>query len=111
MVSSSHEDRSAFRFINYFPGRGTLLEQIYLVGKSVGYAKVRMPGQASPFVEGILRVLEVRRLDVSSDVRDRVTACTDLDRLTVWLRRALTVAKAEELFTESERAPEEPPGS
>ena len=77
-------------FITYFPGRGTVRETAYLEGKAEGEAK----GEA----KGILRVLEVRGLPISEAVRERITACTDLDRLNEWLDRAGTVARAEDLF-------------
>jgi hypothetical protein len=31
-------------------------------------------------------------------VRDRITLCRDLDRLAVWLKRAVDVAAAAEIF-------------
>ncbi|MCI3276145.1 hypothetical protein [Streptomyces cylindrosporus] len=77
-------------FVSYFPGRGTVRETAYLEGKAEGEAK------------GVLRVLEVRGLAVGDDVRARITACTDLDRLNDWLDRAGIVQSAEELFTEAE---------
>jgi hypothetical protein len=77
-------------FVSYFPGRGTVRETAYLEGEAKGEAK------------GVLRVLEVRGLAISDEVRSRITACTDLDRLNDWLDRAGTVESAEELFTETE---------
>lgn len=44
-------------------------------------------------------MLEVRGLPLSDDVRQRITACTDLDRLNDWLDRSGTVERAEDLFT------------
>ena len=41
-------------------------------------------------IRAILLVLEVRDVAVPDDVRDRVKACTDIDQLETWLRRALT---------------------
>ncbi|MFC8514224.1 hypothetical protein [Streptomyces sp. NPDC057257] len=81
-------------FVSYFPGRGTVRETAYLEGKAEGKAE----GEA----KGVLRVLEVRGLAVADDVRARITACTDLDRLNDWLDRAGIVQSAEELFTEAE---------
>ena len=49
--------------------------------------------------ETILTVLEVRRLPVSGDIRDRVTTCADLARLDDWLDRVGTAERAEDLFT------------
>ncbi|MBB5123937.1 hypothetical protein FHS32_000665 [Streptomyces albaduncus] len=39
-----------------------------------------------------------RGLDVSDDVRSRITGCIDSDLLRCWLARAVTVPKAEEIF-------------
>ncbi len=74
--------------VTHFPGHGTLFEEKYLEGRAEGEAK------------GILRVLEVRGLPLSDDVRQRITTCTDLDRLNDWLDRSGTVERAEDLFTE-----------
>lgn len=84
--------RNIMGFVNYFPGRGTVLEKAYVEGKDEGKAA----GEA----KGVLRVLEVRGLPVSDDVRERITSCTDLARLDDWLDRAGTVTDVAELFTE-----------
>ncbi|MER7689566.1 hypothetical protein [Streptomyces sp. NPDC097610] len=47
----------------------------------------------------ILRVLEKRAVEISEDVRERITSCTGLDTLTLWFDRSLTATTAEELFT------------
>ncbi|WP_330288353.1 hypothetical protein [Streptomyces sp. NBC_00576] len=73
-------------FVSYFPGRGTVRETAYLEGQAKGKA------------EGILFVLEVRGIPVAADVRERITTCTDLDRVDTWLERSRTVARAEDLF-------------
>ncbi|MEV7083431.1 hypothetical protein AB0N88_33600 [Streptomyces sp. NPDC093516] len=77
----------------YFPGRGTLFEQTYLEGKAEGKAENQ--------VESVLRVLEKRGVPLTTDDRERITSCTDLDTLTLWFDRSLTVATAEELFSEA----------
>jgi hypothetical protein len=41
---------------------------------------------------------EARGLQVSEDARTRITGCTDLDQLEIWVRRAATVGSVEELF-------------
>ncbi|MGA5121162.1 hypothetical protein [Streptomyces pseudogriseolus] len=42
----------------------------------------------------------MRGLAISDDVRERVTTCTDLDRLHDWLDRSGTAERAEDLFVE-----------
>ncbi|WP_239064214.1 MULTISPECIES: hypothetical protein [unclassified Streptomyces] len=82
--------------VTHFPGHGTLFEEKYLEGKAEGEAR----GE----VRGILRVLEVRGIAVSDEVRRRITDCTDLDVLGDWLDRSGTVERAEDLFDGREPA-------
>ncbi|WP_345623803.1 hypothetical protein [Streptomyces ziwulingensis] len=88
--------------ISYFPGRGTVFEEAYYDGEAKGKAAGEAAGQAKGMTQGraesVLRVLEVRGLAVSDDVRTRVTECGDVDRLDVWLGRAVTVERVEDLF-------------
>jgi hypothetical protein len=89
--------RRDMSFVSYFPGRGTVRETAYLEGKAEGEAK----GEA----KGILSVLEVRGIPVPDSVRERITACTDLDRMDAWLERSRTVERAEDLFAEDPEVP------
>jgi len=74
----------------YFPGRGTLIELAHIESKT----------------EDILRVLEVRGLPVSDEVRAHIASCTNIDRLLTWLERAVTVTRAEDLFIDSPNTPD-----
>ncbi|MGP4010779.1 hypothetical protein [Streptomyces sp. 4N124] len=87
--------RDIMTFVNYFPGEGTLLEKAYVEGEARGEAK------------GVLAVLEAREIPVSEDIRERITACTDVDRVDYWLRKAITVTHAEDLFAEDPDISEE----
>ncbi|GAA2248913.1 hypothetical protein GCM10010232_40440 [Streptomyces amakusaensis] len=51
-------------------------------------------------VRVILRILEKRGVPVGPAARERIAGCTDLDTLSRWLERALTVTEAEGLFRE-----------
>ncbi|WP_426364766.1 hypothetical protein [Streptomyces sp. E-08] len=62
----------------------------------------RDEGRAQGNADAILIVLEQRGLAVSEAVRERVASCDDPDVLRRWLVRAVTVASAEEIFTENE---------
>lgn len=81
-------------------------EIAYLRGKienwPPGYAEQWAIGYAHGLAEGkartILTVLEVRRLPVSGDIRDRVTTCADLARLDDWLDRAGTAECVADVF-------------
>ncbi|WP_328749732.1 hypothetical protein OHT57_30430 [Streptomyces sp. NBC_00285] len=87
-------------FVSYFPGRGTVRETAYLEGKSEGKAEGKAEGRAEGEAKGILSVLEVRGIPVPDRVRERITTCTDPDRMDAWLERSRTVERAEDLFAE-----------
>ncbi len=80
--------RKLMGFTNYFPGRGTLLEETYLEGEARGEAKA------------ILRFLEGRGISVPEDARNRITNCTDLDVLNRWLDRTPHAECVHDLFAE-----------
>ncbi|MDH6625230.1 hypothetical protein M2271_003034 [Streptomyces sp. LBL] len=82
--------RTLMTFTNFFPGRGTLLEETYLEGEAAGEAK----GEA----KAILRFLEVRDIPVPDDARERILTCTDLDVLNRWLDRTVTAETVDDLF-------------
>ncbi|MET8828834.1 hypothetical protein ABZX33_23545 [Streptomyces sp. NPDC004608] len=86
---SGEEWSRIMTFVSYFPGRGTVRETAYLEGKAEGKA------------EAILLVLDVRGIPVPDAVRERITTCTDLDLMDIWMERSRTVERAEELFTDS----------
>jgi hypothetical protein len=62
--------------------------------------KGRTEGEAKGQARGVLRVLEIRGLSVSATHRERILSCTDLDMLNIWTDGAVTVASADELFTQ-----------
>lgn len=101
--------RDMMSFVSYFPGRGTVREAAYLEGKAEGKAEGEAVGRVGGLVEDralmILRALEKRGIPVPEDTRERVTSCTDLDTLTAWFDRSLTVATAEGLFAENPEVP------
>jgi hypothetical protein len=55
-------------------------------------------GQARGRVSSILGFLEARGLSISDEQRARIEACSDLDVLDGWVRRAATIATIDELF-------------
>ncbi|MDX3308296.1 hypothetical protein ACWGH3_04295 [Streptomyces sp. NPDC054884] len=70
--------------------------------KSYIFEEFRDEGRAQRGAEDILLVLNARGLDVSDEVRERVTGCDDPDLLRHWLTRAVTALSAEEIFAEKE---------
>ncbi|MFC9845627.1 hypothetical protein ACFWFF_18840 [Streptomyces sp. NPDC060223] len=66
--------------------------------------KVRDEGRIEDRIEMIVKILELRGLQVPDSVRLRVQACSDLDQLKVWSERAVQVADPADLFS-----PDAPP--
>jgi hypothetical protein len=61
-----------------------------------GMAKGRAEGEA----EALLAVLDARGIHVPDDIRVDITACTDTAQLEVWIRRAVTAEKIEDVVNE-----------
>lgn len=55
-------------------------------------------GRAEGEARAILGVLDARGIHVPDDANARITACTDLDQLNIWVRRAATAATIDDLF-------------
>lgn len=67
-------------------------------------------GLANGKAKGTLAILNARGIPVPDSVRERITTCTDLDRMDAWLERSRTVERAEDLFADGLDVPEERPG-
>ncbi|WP_328555087.1 MULTISPECIES: hypothetical protein [unclassified Streptomyces] len=65
--------------------------------------QLRDEGRIEDRIEMILRILELRGIQVSESVRLRVQACSDLEQLKPWSERAVHVTDPADLFT-----PEQP---
>jgi hypothetical protein len=61
----------------------------------------RDEGRVDAIAKSILVVLEARGLEVADEVRARVEECTDLDLLREWVKRSVTVERAEQIFDDS----------
>ncbi|MFD5552858.1 hypothetical protein ACFWIA_03355 [Streptomyces sp. NPDC127068] len=72
----------------YFPGRGTIVEESYLKGRTDGRAVT------------IIDILGMRGLTIPDGVRERITSTTDEDTLIQWLERALTATAVDDLFVD-----------
>ncbi|MFE1288541.1 hypothetical protein [Streptomyces sp. NPDC058751] len=58
----------------------------------------RVEGRIEDRIEMILRILELRGIEVSDSTRLRVQACSDLEQLKVWSERAVHVTDPADLF-------------
>ncbi|MFD3684289.1 hypothetical protein ACFWTE_05665 [Nocardiopsis sp. NPDC058631] len=74
--------------------RTELIGRPFREGEAKGQAEGRAEGRA----EAILGILDARGIAVSDGVRERVTSSTDLAELDRWVRRAVGVERAEDLF-------------
>lgn len=55
-------------------------------------------GEARGEATAVLRVLKARGIPVSDKARERITSCTDLDQLSIWLDRVSLVDSTDKLF-------------
>ncbi|MEO3974230.1 hypothetical protein [Streptomyces sp. CAU 1734] len=78
----------------YFPGRGTIGENCYLIG----YIEGRVRGSVKQVTKVVVEVLEKRLIRLSDDDRKRIRSCTDLETANAWLDRALEATSAEDFF-------------
>ncbi|MGW6456878.1 hypothetical protein ACWF94_13315 [Streptomyces sp. NPDC055078] len=66
--------------------------------------EIRDEGRAEviPIVaDGILTILELRGIDITDDVRERITTCEDHEALRRWQTRAVTAPTADAVFTDA----------
>ncbi|MFV2196630.1 hypothetical protein [Nocardiopsis sp. LOL_012] len=56
-------------------------------------------GKAEGMSDAILGILDERGVELSPEVRDRITSSADPDELRRWVRRAARATRAEDLFT------------
>ncbi|MEU9618504.1 hypothetical protein [Streptomyces sp. NPDC048155] len=69
-------------------------------GRTEGLAEGRTEGRAEGLARSILLLLGQAGIEVSDEVRERITGCSDLDTLTRWLLRAPAARSVEDVFTE-----------
>ncbi|MFF0490321.1 hypothetical protein ACFYTQ_14990 [Nocardia sp. NPDC004068] len=67
-------------------------------GLAEGKAEGLVEGKAEALTGSILRILTRRGIDLTDADRERITSCTDLAQLDVWLERAITAETATEVF-------------
>ena len=67
-------------------------------GLAEGEARGEVRGEAKEAARAVLDILDAREIEVPEQVRERVLACSDLPTLQSWRRRAITAAKAIDVF-------------
>lgn len=94
MSEIAREHLEALMMTGTYEYQSDFAKKYYGDGIAAGEARGEARGEAS----AVLTVLAARGIAVSDEVAAKILSCTDLDRLTTWVRRAVTVTKAEELF-------------
>jgi hypothetical protein len=82
------------RWPGYEPNEMELNSFLYVRGERHG----REEGLAAGLAAGILAVLDQREIAIDDPTRERLLACRDLAQLDEWMRRAVRVESAEQLF-------------
>ena len=69
-------------------------------GNAEDRVQSRTEGRVESRAEDVITVLEARGIRLSGKERTHITGCADLKQLSTWLRRAITVDKASDLFAD-----------
>lgn len=66
-------------------------------GLAQGRAEGQAVGEAKGVTESVLHILDHRHLELSSEVRAHIAACTDIDLAKTWLDEALSITDVSQL--------------
>ncbi|GAA0395679.1 hypothetical protein GCM10009530_54020 [Microbispora corallina] len=99
-VTTRDYERIAGEYLSHWVDKGRV------EGLAVGLAEGRVRGLAEGETKGvakgeakaILAVLRTRGIAISSESEDRISQCTDLGLLDLWIRKAVTATSVDELF-------------
>jgi hypothetical protein len=67
-------------------------------GQAEGRTEGRAEGRVQAKAESVLRLLQVRGIEVAEEQRHQILKCTDFELLERWFDLAVTIAHADELF-------------
>lgn len=81
-------------------GRAEGREEGRLEGLAEGHLEGLQKGRLQDVVEKILRLLETRGVPFSAHDKQRIQACTDLERLNRWFDRAIAATDITDVFAE-----------
>jgi hypothetical protein len=101
MQSGTYEYQSEFARKYVAQGR----EEGRQEGREEGREEGRHEGEQAALFE----VLDARGLQVDAGTRQRILACKDLSQLKLWLRKAVSVESAQQLFEPGSAAKPAPP--
>jgi hypothetical protein len=98
MTAGTYEYKSDFARRYYHQGQTEGRAEGLTEGRTEGRAEGRTEGLTEGEVRALLAILNARGIPVSDDVHARIAACTDLDHLDTWVRRASTATTIQDLF-------------
>jgi hypothetical protein len=96
MTAGTYEYKSDFARRYYHQGQTEGRAE----GLSEGRAEGLSEGRAEGEVRALLAILNARGIPVPDHVYARIVACTDLDHLDTWVRRAVTATTIQDLFSD-----------
>jgi hypothetical protein len=96
MTAGTYEYKSDFARRYYHQGQTEGRAE----GLSEGRAEGLTEGRAEGEVRALLAILNARGIPVPDHVYARIVACTDLDHLDTWVRRASTATTIQDLFSD-----------
>jgi hypothetical protein len=79
-------------------GQAEALPRALAVGRTEGRTEGLTAGRIEAVREGITRILELRKLEVTTEERVRILTCHDLVLLRAWHERAVTAKSTAEIF-------------
>jgi hypothetical protein len=77
-----------------------LSEEIRDEGRHEGRDEGRAEGEAAGRAKSLLRMLDMRGVDIPEEAREKITGCGDTELLDQWFSRAFVAASAEEIFAD-----------
>ena len=98
MTTGNYEFQSDFAKKYFAQGEAAGVAKGEAAGVAKGEAAGVAKGEAKGEAKALLAVLGARGLRVSDEARARILACTDATRLDAWVRKAITVSSADQLF-------------
>ncbi|GAB3993808.1 hypothetical protein GCM10029992_06450 [Glycomyces albus] len=60
--------------------------------------QLELKGERRGEIKALLKLLDLRGIEVSGETRERVESCTDTDTIDMWFSRAASASSAEEIF-------------
>jgi hypothetical protein len=76
----------------------TIADSLRAEGQAKGWAEGQAKGWVEEAARAVLDNLDARNMEVPAEIRQRILACTDINTLQSWRRRAITAERAADIF-------------